>query len=100
MVLLDSGVARVNGVELQSSAIKHHRGEARTSALVQAREKAQAMAAVLGKKVDDVVSIEERVSAADDSFEMGLIAVRAIIDVTFSLNSSETRGTGFVDGTV
>ena len=103
MALLETGVAKVKGVELQSLAIKHHRGEARTSALLIAREKAQAMAAVMSRKVEDVVTIEERSALiavtrprpgftfgeepiGDEAWVMGSIAVRAAVEVTFSLS--------------
>jgi uncharacterized protein YggE len=87
MLLMETDFAQLKAVEFQSSTLKHHRAEARTSALVHAREKAQAMAAVLNTKVDEVVSIEELPAGqpTDDGLEVGTLSVRASVQVTFSL---------------
>jgi uncharacterized protein len=57
--LLESGVKHVHGIEFKTTELRKHRDQARAMALKAAQEKAQAMAAAVGKKADKVTSISE-----------------------------------------
>lgn len=56
---LDAGATHVHGVDFRTTELRHHRDEARALALDAAREKAEAMAARLGKTIGEPVSISE-----------------------------------------
>jgi uncharacterized protein YggE len=57
--LFRDGANRLDGVRFKSQRILEQRKEARTRAVAQAREKAEAMAAVLGQKVARPLKMEE-----------------------------------------
>ncbi|PLX31369.1 MAG: hypothetical protein C0600_05895 [Ignavibacteria bacterium] len=57
--VLDAGVNHIHGIDFQSTQFKKHREEARTLALLAAKEKAQNMAAVLDQKIGRPMKISE-----------------------------------------
>lgn len=57
--LLESGVNRVHGIEFRTTELRKHRDQARAMALKAAREKAQVMASVYGRKAEKASSINE-----------------------------------------
>jgi uncharacterized protein YggE len=57
--LIASGVNEVHGLEFRTTGLRKYRDQARAQALTAAREKADAMAGRLGRKIGKVLSIEE-----------------------------------------
>lgn len=102
------GVTDISGVTFASSQLRKHKDEARSMAMRAAREKATALAGVIGQSIGKAVAIkEENVdgyrspyanassntfsvdgSSADDedTFSVGTISVKAQVDVSFLLN--------------
>ena len=102
------GVTDISGVTFASSQLRKHKDEARAMAMRAAREKATALAAVIGQSVGKAVSIKEEnvdgyrspyantssnsfaVDGSDaddeDTFSVGTISVKAQVDVSFLLN--------------
>lgn len=102
------GVTDISGVTFASSQLRKHKDEARAMAMRAAREKATALAAVIGQSVGKAVSIkEENVDGfrspyantssnsfvvdssevdGEDTFSVGTISVKAQVEVSFLLN--------------
>lgn len=102
------GVTDISGVTFASSQLRKHKDEARAMAMRAAREKATALAAVIGQSVGKAVSIkEENVDGfrspyantssnsfvvdgsevdSEDTFSVGTISVKAQVEVSFLLN--------------
>jgi len=57
--VLEAGVTHIHGINFETTDFKTHRQEARRLALEAAREKAEQMAAVLGKTIGEPVTISE-----------------------------------------
>lgn len=57
--VLQAGVNYIHGVDFQTTELKKHREEARQLALKAAREKAEKMAAALGRSVGNPIQISE-----------------------------------------
>lgn len=57
--LLENGLNGINGVEFESSNIEQHKAEARRKAVLNAKEKAKALAEPLGQKVGKAFMINE-----------------------------------------
>ncbi len=57
--LLENGLNGINGIEFESSAIKKHKAEARRKAVLNAKEKAEALAKPLGQTVGKAYKISE-----------------------------------------
>ncbi|TDN79209.1 hypothetical protein DET49_1395 [Salegentibacter sp. 24] len=57
--LLENGLNGINGVEFKSSDIDKHKAEARRKAVLNAKEKAEALAAPLGQTVGNAFFISE-----------------------------------------
>lgn len=106
--VLTAGATGVSEAQLRTSQLRKYRDEARHKAAVAAREKATALAAEIGKKLGQAISIREgsyspgsqsnimsqNVSSvvnnggpedSDTSFAPGLITVGASVDVTYVL---------------
>ncbi|MDM7923352.1 MAG: SIMPL domain-containing protein [Pyrinomonadaceae bacterium] len=106
--LIGIGVTDISGVTFASSQLRKHKDEARAMAMRAAREKATALATVIGQSVGKAVSIkEENVdgyrspyanvssnsfavdgsgSDDEDTFSVGTISVKAQVQVSFLLN--------------
>ncbi len=112
---LQSGVNHIFGVDFQTTALKQLRDQAREMALKAAKEKADKMAAVLDQTVDAAIQINENYSGsaypwasrwggqingmaqnviqdvrgdvgeAGETIALGKIAIRASVQVTFTL---------------
>lgn len=102
------GVTDISGVTFTSSQLRKHKDEARAMAMRAAREKATALAAVIGQNIGRAVSIKEEnvdgyrnsyanassnsfaVDGSDtdeeDTFSVGTISVKAQVEVSFLLN--------------
>lgn len=104
--LLKAGVTHIHNVSFQTKLFKTYREEARVKALKAAKEKAEKMASVYGKKVDDVLSIrdikqyysyrsnytnisqnvmERSSDSTKNTFVPGKISIKAGVSVTFTL---------------
>ncbi|MGW1455523.1 SIMPL domain-containing protein [Salegentibacter agarivorans] len=57
--LLENGLNGINGIEFESSAIEKHKAEARRKAVLNAKEKAEALAKPLGQTVGKAYKISE-----------------------------------------
>ena len=57
--LLENGLNGINGIEFESSEIKKHKAEARRKAVLNAKEKAEALAKPLGQTVGKAYKISE-----------------------------------------
>lgn len=57
--LLENGLNGINGIEFESSEIKKHKAEARKKAVLNAKEKAEALAKPLGQTVGKAYKISE-----------------------------------------
>ncbi|MBZ9631525.1 SIMPL domain-containing protein [Salegentibacter sp. LM13S] len=57
--LLENGLNGINGIEFESSDIEKHKAEARRKAVLNAKEKAEALAEPLGQKVGNAFMISE-----------------------------------------
>ncbi len=71
---LQSGVNYIHGVTFQTTELRKYRDQARESALKAAREKAEAMARVLGRTVGAPVQISEDTSRGPWSYYSGSFA--------------------------
>ena len=61
--MLEDGVNHVHGIEFRTTELRKHRDRARVLALHAAREKAEAMAAELGRKIGSPRNITEQYNA-------------------------------------
>ena len=57
--LLENGLNGINGIEFESSEIEKHKAEARRKAVLNAKEKAEALAKPLGQTVGKAYKISE-----------------------------------------
>lgn len=57
--LLENGLNGINGIEFESSAIEKHKAEARKRAVLNAKEKAEALVAPLGQSIGKAFMIRE-----------------------------------------
>ena len=110
--LLESGVNRINSVSTQSSKIENLRAEARLQAMAIAKEKAEAMAKVLGANLKSIITIREEGGGAyppnlsiavsadpfaapfgssrnSTEFNTGEITVSSSVSVVFELKDTE-----------
>jgi uncharacterized protein len=63
--VLQSGVNYIHGINFQTTEFKKYREQARELALKAAKEKAEKMAAALGKKIGDPILINEGYAGSD-----------------------------------
>lgn len=112
-LVVASGANMIQGIEFRTTELRRHRDEARRMALQAAREKAEAMAAVLGQRIGAPRNISENVSTweppmprargmaqnammmqdgageeAVSSTALGRIRVRATVSVVFDLREA------------
>lgn len=57
--LIEAGINRIDGVEFRSTEIEKHKAEARIKAMMNAKEKAEAYAKVLGQNIGKAIYISE-----------------------------------------
>jgi hypothetical protein len=99
---LDVGVENIGGLQYESSEFKKHQEKAREVALLNAKEKAEAMAGVLNQKIKRTHAISENptfghpirmrakaealsFAASDDTFEPGQLKIKTQVTVSFEL---------------
>lgn len=98
--LVKAGANEMPGIEFRSTKLEEARARARLDAVKAAREKATAMAGVLGEKLGRPLSISESpvsverfayvdpsAGAMHEGFAPGEIGVRVSVDVRFALTS-------------
>ena len=78
--LVRSGINTINGVNFSSSKMEEYKAEARKKAVLNAKEKAQAYAAVLGQKIGKAVMISEQGSASPQPRPLYKMAVAESMD--------------------
>jgi uncharacterized protein YggE len=114
--LLAAGINRIQGIEFQTTELKKYREQAREMALLAAKEKAEKMAATLGRKIGGPLQITENQSSVPwngygragamsqnaavsvpsseleetETVSLGKIPVKANVSVTFLLLPNET----------
>jgi uncharacterized protein YggE len=105
--VLKTGVSEIKSVSFGTSESRKYKDEARTKAMIAAREKAQAMAGAIGQSIGKAVQISEQTSRVfnaysnitantvsdsdisgrgSDTFSAGTLSIKLSVEVKFLLN--------------
>ena len=91
--ILNAGANRVYGVDFQTSDLRKYRDQARDMAVKAAMEKAQAMAAAAGLRVDKPESISAYNQGGGPSYGRGRANMNMLQNVASAAGDSELGGT-------
>ena len=91
--ILNAGANRVYGVDFQTSDLRKYRDQARDMAVKAAMEKAQAMAAAAGLRVDKPESISAYNQGGGPSYGRGRANMNMVQNVSSAGGDSELGGT-------
>ena len=91
--ILNAGANRVYGVDFQTSELRKYRDQARDMAVKAAMEKAQAMAAAAGLRVDKPESISAYNQGGGPSYGRGRANMNMLQNVASAAGDSELGGT-------